>query len=163
MAVSDLLLAPVNHLQTLIASSAAFRAEVGAASVATAKARIYKGEKRGEITESRAIIGRYPGSVFRKVGSGPTFEFEGTGLFLLFEFLETTNRDDPDAAFDSFCGKIEQIIDEIAVLCGTDNGAGTQYLDVIAIEEAMPPMPCDPDQHQGVYFWGCEYRITHGG
>ena len=162
MPLTDLLLAPMNHLQTLVASSATFRAEVGAASVAAAKARIYKGEKLGEISESRAIIGRFAGSLFRKVGTGPSWHFEGSGLFVLFEFLETANAGDPAAAHTSFCTKVESIIDEIAALCGTDDGT-TQYLDVVEIVETMPALPCDPDQHQGTYFWAAEYKFTHHG
>jgi hypothetical protein len=161
MSTTDLQLAPLNHLQTLIASSAAFRTEVGAANVAAAKARIYKGEKLGELTESRAIIGAYPGRVWRKRGTAH-WEFEGSGLFVNFEFLETANRSDPNAAHDSFIAKIEDILNEITALCGTDDGT-TQYLDVVEITEAIPAMPCDPDQHQGVYFWGVEYRFVHRG
>lgn len=148
--------APVTNLAALVAASAKFRSETGAANAAAALAYIddYQDSNRNVSDGMFAIVGSNGGRSRRKQAAG-SYLNSGGSLFVVFvRPTPEAHENDPSAAGKEFAGVIESILDEMEAVAGTDT-----YLNVTGWTENEPVTEGDHRREGGQRFWGCEIGV----
>lgn len=152
-------------LARLVASSAAFRTIVSAATEDEAMDSIYSltasdRDANGALTHPRprAIIG-HAGFNLRIKGCA-TIEADGM-LELAFELDPPAEYiDDENASHEWFCNTIGPVISEMAHNCAKalESGSGT-YLNLRTLSLVEGPGPSNPDEENGDKFFGVAFHV----
>jgi hypothetical protein len=164
MPLTNLLKAPIVDLQNWVAASPTFQALVGAGNATEALESIYFQDAPGNWTSTRAIVGTKGGRSVTKTGT--TTWSLNSPLFVVFEIDQsayfTGGVINHNAAALNFMGQIEAILDDLLPLCGTTVD-GVTFPDIVKVEETGAPLPFDPSENQGKYFWGTLWTPTIRG
>lgn len=155
---------PLYKLAELVASSATFRTEVGAASAAAALAYIFypEADDTSDSTEirPRCIIGPGQSRSASKTGTG-LWEKAGE-LWLCFEFLVTSGATGKAEELLQFANKTGAIMAEMEANAGNFPDASAEsYLDMIGWEEAEGPGRCDPRENNDVLFYAHGFSVKY--
>lgn len=156
---TDRFFGPQANLRTLIANSSTFQTEVGAVDASAALARIeyYSAPGLVALPRPRAILGSSGQIRMDKVAS-TGWEVDAPLEFEFQRESDPADKDDPAAGYATFYGIVEDIIDDIAELSGS-NG----FLDVQAIVMAGDPLLWVEDLNDGVEYWNAIISVECGG
>lgn len=130
------------NLETLIASSAAFRTWTGTANVAAARDRIYYPDTDDDdVTRPAAFIGAGPSYMMESKGGGEGSHVDFGGGAMGMDFEANVTEDDPKDAFNAFANEFDAVIVEMNALAGTSG-----FLNVRAIRRTAGPARSEPDE-----------------
>ena len=155
---------PLYKLAELVASSATFRTEVGAASAAAALAFIHypyaDDTSDSTATKPRCIIGL--GQSRDSIKEGTELWVKTGELWLAFEFLVTSGASGDAEELLQFANKTGAILAEMEANAGNFPDTSTEsYLDMIGWVEVDGPAKCDSQHENDAVYYAHAFTVRY--